>query len=76
MPTSSSVLSRHFHYHRHRWLHAREKSNRGKRYTVALGEPIMKLHLTASLSPISVGDEETEEDEGVEHTIGRVEAWA
>jgi len=42
-----------------------------KRYTVALGEPIMKPRLTASPSPISVGDEETEEDEGVEHTIGR-----
>jgi len=32
----------------------------------------MKLRLTASPFLISVGDEEMEEDEGVEHTIGRV----
>jgi len=42
-----------------------------KRYTVALGEPIMKPRLSASPTPISVGDEDTEEDEGVERTIGR-----
>lgn len=42
-----------------------------KRYTVALGEPIMKARLDASPSPISVGDEETEEEEVVERTIGR-----
>jgi len=44
------------------------------RHPAALGEPITKLRLTASPSPISVGDEETEEDKGVEHTVGRVAA--
>ena len=42
-----------------------------KRYTVALGEPIMKPRLSASPTPISVGGEDTEEDEVVERTIGR-----
>jgi hypothetical protein len=42
-----------------------------KRYTVALGEPIMKPRPAGSPSPISVGDEETEDEEGVERTIGR-----
>ena len=42
-----------------------------KRYTVALGEPIMKPRLSASPTPISIGDEDTEEDEVVERTIGR-----
>jgi len=43
-------------------------------HPVALGELIMKLHLTTSLSPISIGNEETEEDKGVEHMVGRVAA--
>ncbi|KAI0251515.1 hypothetical protein BJV78DRAFT_1210251 [Lactifluus subvellereus] len=41
-----------------------------KRYTVALGEPIMKPRMSSSPPPISVGDD-TEEEDTVEHTIGR-----
>src|SRR6266581_206172 len=59
-------------------LTPRERKERSRktlhRRPAALGEPITKLCLTASPSPISVGDEETEEDEGVEHTVGRVAA--
>ena len=47
-----------------------------KRYTVALGEPIMKPRLSSSPSPISVDDDDddddnTEEDDVVDNTIGR-----
>jgi hypothetical protein len=51
-----------------------------KRYTVALGEPIMKPRLSASPPPISVGDDDDEEEDGandaeeedsVDRTIGR-----
>ncbi|KAI9507111.1 hypothetical protein F5148DRAFT_1015458 [Russula earlei] len=42
-----------------------------KRYTVALGEPIMKPRVTTSPSPISVGDDDTEEEEVFDRTIGR-----
>jgi hypothetical protein len=50
-----------------------------KRYTVALGEPIMKPRMSASPPPISVGDDDddyegtndTEEEDGVDRTIGR-----
>jgi len=56
--------------------HERKEQSRKTlhRHPAALGEPITKLHLTASLSPISVGNKETEEDEGVEHMVGRVTA--
>ena len=50
-----------------------------KRYTVALGEPIMKPRLSASPPPISVGDDDddddgandAEEEDAVDRTIGR-----
>jgi hypothetical protein len=43
-----------------------------KRYTVALGEPIMKPRASASPPPISVGDGDTEEEGStVDRTIGR-----
>ena len=49
-----------------------------KRYTVALGEPIMKPRMSASPPPISVGDEDdddgandAEEEDSVDRTIGR-----
>ncbi len=42
-----------------------------KRYTVALGEPIMKPRLSASPSPISVGDDTDDDDDVVDRTIGR-----
>ena len=50
-----------------------------KRYTVALGEPIMKPRMSASPPPISVGDEEDDDDgandageeDFVDRTIGR-----
>jgi hypothetical protein len=42
-----------------------------KRYTVALGEPIMKPRMSTSPPPISVGDDGTEEEDRVDRTIGR-----
>ena len=51
-----------------------------KRYTVALGEPIMKPRISASPPPISVGDDDDDDDDGandaeeedtVDRTIGR-----
>ena len=42
-----------------------------KRYTVALGEPIMKPRMSSSPPPISVGDDDTEEEDAIERTIGR-----
>ncbi len=50
-----------------------------KRYTVALGEPIMKPRISASPPPISVGDDDDDEDgandaeeeDSVDRTIGR-----
>jgi hypothetical protein len=47
-----------------------------KRYTVALGEPIMKPRMSVSPPPISVGDDDDDDDDvneenGVDHTIGR-----
>jgi hypothetical protein len=42
-----------------------------KRYTVALGEPIMKPRMSTSPPPISVGDDGTEEEDTIGHTIGR-----
>ena len=49
-----------------------------KRYTVALGEPIMKPRISASPPPISVGDDDdddddddAEEEDVVDRTIGR-----
>jgi hypothetical protein len=50
-----------------------------KRYTVALGEPIMKPRISASPPPISVGDDDddddgandAEEEDSVDRTIGR-----
>ena len=50
-----------------------------KRYTVALGEPIMKPRLSASPPPISVGDDDDDDDgandageeDFVDRTIGR-----
>jgi len=47
-----------------------------KHYTVTISKPIMKLHLSKSLSPISVSNDNTDNDNNIiDHTIGCSVGW-